>query len=415
MRPMQHEAIKNAQCWLREHQSEMTSDLEALCNINSGSENLAGLRRVEDWLCKYFEPLKLEPVRIELPSFEIIDDLGQCTTQQTANALRWDFPRSESDSRHRILMSIHYDTVYAQSSAFQRCERFDGRGPDGQLEMRMRGPGVIDAKGGIVILRWAAIAAQQFLDMSHVDLSIVLTPDEEIGSPATMSLWKNIANQFDFAMLYEPCLADGSMVSQRRGTGTFTIIAHGKAAHSGRNFQDGRNAILQLCRIALALDSLNGVRPDVTLNVGRIRGGDAVNVVPDCAGLKVNVRVSSADDQLWVETQVQQIVKKFSSPATDFTIELFGAIQSPPKAVSREAVEWMKRVESAGELVGEHVRWKGSGGASDGNKLAALGLTNIDSFGPEGDLLHSDQEWIRLESLPRKAALSVAALSLGLP
>ena len=402
--------MKKAQVWLLRYQDQMADELEQLCNMNSGSDNVFGLARVAEWLMEYFSPLGAACEKIDLPSFQIVDDRGEVCSHETGHALRWDILGTSTGKKHRLLLNIHYDTVYGPSNKFQQCERYKDSDPAGKLELRMRGPGVIDAKGGIVILRWAAIAAKRFLDLSHLDLSIILTPDEEIGSPASIDLWKVIAPQFDFAMLYEPALADDSLVSYRKGTGTFIVIVRGKSAHSGRNFHDGRNAISHACKVALAMDALNGIRPDVTVNVGRVRGCDAVNVVPNLAVLRIHVRVSSREDQEWLEDQIQHIFQLSHMPENGFRIELHGGIRSAPKAIDSNTSEWMELIQRAGDSIAESIEWKPSGGASDGNKLAALGLSNIDSFGPEGDLLHSDQEWVRLSSLPRKAALTVAVL-----
>ena len=402
--------MKQAQAWIQSHQDQMADELEQLCNINSGSENVSGLNRISEWLIEYFSPLEVLCQKIELPTYQTIDDMGALCSHTTGNALRWDLSGTSTGARKRLLLNIHYDTVYGPSSAFQLCERFYGTDSKGQPELRMRGPGVIDAKGGIVVMRWAALAAKKFLDLSNLKMSIVLTPDEEIGSPASIELWRTIAPQFDFAMLYEPTLADGSLVSQRKGTGTFIVLVRGKSAHSGRNFHDGRNAIIHACKVALAMDALNGLRSDVTVNVGRLRGGDAVNAVPDLAVLRINVRVSSVEDQKWIEDQVQHIVQLYCQPNEGYDLELHGGIRSAPKVMDSRTSQWMELIEQAGAEIGESIQWKPSGGASDGNKLAALGLANIDTFGPEGDLLHSDQEWVRLSSLPRKAALSVAVM-----
>ena len=403
--------MKPFQSWLSDHQDEMANDLELLCNLNSGSDNVEGLARVADWLVGYFSPLDVECERIELPSFQIIDDLGAMRSKATGSALRWNLPGSSSGKKRRLLLTIHYDTVYGPDNHFQFCERFEAKIPNGQSELRMRGPGVIDAKGGIVVLRWTVLALKKFVDLSNVDLSVVLTPDEEIGSPASIDLWKKIGCEFDFAMLYEPAMADGALVSTRKGTGTFVFVIRGKSAHSGRNFHEGRNAVNHACKVALALDALNGQRPDVTINIGRIRGGDAVNVVPDLAVLRVNVRVTSKEDQAWVAAQVQHIVQSHNMHESGFGVELHGGMQASPKVIDSAVLLWMQSVEQVGEQIGESISWKSSGGASDGNKLAALGLPNIDTFGPEGDLLHSDQEWVRLSSLPRKAALSAAVIA----
>lgn len=402
--------MQDAQAWLTEHQAQMANELETLCNLNSGSDSLIGLRQVADWLTEYFEPIGSNVEKIELPTYEVLDDQAVIRSQATGPALRWNVPGSGLGTKKKLLLTIHYDTVYGPENPFQVCERYEAMSPSGQPEWRMRGPGVIDAKGGIVVMRWAVLAAKKFLDLSQIDLSIVLTPDEEIGSPASIDLWQRIASEFDFAMLYEPCLADGSLVSTRKGTGTFIVVARGKAAHSGRNFHEGRNAVTLACQVALAMDALNGERPDVTINVGRIRGGDAVNVVPDLAVLRVNVRVSNREDQMWIESQVQQIVQRFNAPQSGYRVEISGGIKSPPKNVDATSKVWMEQVERAGSQIGESISWMPSGGASDGNKLAALGLSNIDTFGPEGGLLHSDQEWIRLSSMPRKAALTAAVI-----
>ena len=404
------DSMNKIQAWLRSHQDQMADELEQLCNMNSGSDNVFGLNRVAEWLTEYFSPLEAPCKKLELPSFQTVDDRGEMCSYATGHALRWDLPGTSTDKKHRLLLNIHYDTVYGLSNSFQECERYEGSDLNGQTELRMRGPGVIDAKGGIVVLRWAAIAAKRFLDLSNLDLSVVLTPDEEIGSPASIKLWKKMAPKFDFAMLYEPTLADGSLVSERKGTGTFIFIVRGKSAHSGRNFHDGRNAITHACKVALAMDALNGLRSDVTVNVGRVRGGDAVNVVPDLAALRINVRISSREDQEWLEDQVQRIFHLNHKPEDGFRIELHGGIRAAPKTIDSSTSEWMDLIQRAGASIEESIRWKPSGGASDGSKLAALGLSNIDTFGPEGDLLHSDQEWVRLSSLPRKAALSVAVL-----
>jgi glutamate carboxypeptidase len=403
--------MQEFQSWLDQHQESMADELEQLCNLNSGSHSNDGLTQIADWLVDYFAPLKVPVQTIELQSYEAVDDLGLRRTYKTGNALRWDIGCLPSESSKRLLLSIHYDTVYGPESPFQKCVRYSSRDANGNIENRMRGPGVIDAKGGLVVMRWAAMAAQRFLDLSRTSLTIITTPDEEIGSPASIRLWQEIAGQFDFAMLFEPTLPDGSLVSNRKGTGTFVIVVRGKAAHAGRNFLDGRNAVVHASKLAVAIDSLNGRRPDVTLNVGRIRGGDAVNVVPDMAVIRVNVRVTDKGDSQWVESQVQQIAQEFNVPENGYTVEMHGGLLSAPKPIDRETSRWMQVVEQAGAMVDQSIRWNASGGASDGNKLASLGLSNIDTFGPEGDLLHSDQEWVRLASLAKKAILAVAVIN----
>jgi glutamate carboxypeptidase len=314
--------------------------------------------------------------------------------------LQW---RSERKANRSVLLAIHYDTVYGPDSSFQKCRMLD--------EDRMNGPGVIDAKGGIITLRWAIKAGLQFQLLNDVNWTIFLNPDEEVGSPSSYPLWQQLTTEFDFAMLYEPTLADGSLVDTRKGTGSFTWIVRGKSAHSGRNFSEGRNALVHAARLADHLDRLNGQMPGVTVNVGRIRSGDALNVVPDLAVLRINVRVENAEQQSWVEEQLKRATELFHTPQNNLRCELQGHMHAPPKVIDDRTAGWMRLVEDCGQSIGESIRWRPSGGASDGNKTAALGLPTIDTFGPEGDCLHSSDEWIRLSSLPRKAALSLAVLT----
>ncbi|MCU0721536.1 MAG: hydrolase [Pirellula sp.] len=398
--------MNEMKAWFQTKQTQMANDLEAICNICSGSDHLPGLSRVAQWLTKYFADLGWPSKEYNLATWSVVDDLGLRTEQQTHKALRWDWDgKRTAITTPRILMSIHYDTVYGVNSLFQTCTRFEIDG-----EERMRGPGVIDAKGGIVVIKWALLGAMRFLDMDRVRVSVILTPDEEIGSPATKMLWQQVAPEFTFAMLYEPTLPDGSFVSERKGTGTFTIVIRGKAAHSGRNFDAGRNAILHAAKLANAINSLNGVHKGVTVNIGRIRGGDAVNVVPDLCVMRVNVRVTNALEKSWIESEMNRIEKEWDRPDQGFRVEFDGGIFAQPKTLDESVAPWIKRIESVAQSIGETTHWKPSGGASDGNKLSALGLPNIDTFGPEGDLLHSDQEWIRLTSLPRKSQLSCMML-----
>ena len=381
--------------WLAQHTDAMSEDLIELCNINSSSDNPAGLQIAADWLEKFFAPLNAPHQRIQLPPYCLVDDSATLNHYETGPALRWDLGNPSSKS---ILWTIHYDTVYGKDQPFQSCVRLPNK--------RLRGPGVIDAKGGIVIMRYAALALQQFADLSKTGVTLILTPDEEIGSPSSVGLWQSIAQDFRCAFLFEPTMADGSLVQSRKGTGTFIFVVRGKSAHAGRNIQEGRNAIAHCCELACEISRLNGQRPNVTVNIGRIRGGNAVNVVPDTTVLRVNVRVADSQDQQWIESQLSVLAQTFDQPQLGYRVELSGGIHAPAKTCDQATQELKSYVEQAAHGLGQAIRWRDSGGASDGNKLQSLGLPNIDTLGPRGDALHSDQEWIELDSLVEKAQLT---------
>ncbi len=393
------ETLQTATSWLESQSDRMLEELIELCDINSSSDNPIGLERVAQWLEDRMEDLGVSCMRHPLEPRKSMDDFGILHEVESAPALQW---TSENRQGRRILLAIHYDTVYPIDHPFQSCIR---TGND-----QLRGPGVIDAKGGIIVLRWAILAGLRFGLLDRIRWSILLNPDEEIGSPSTASLWKQLAPQFDFAMLFEPAMADGSLVDARKGSGNFLWLVRGRSAHSGRNFEAGRNAVVRTSRLAQALHDLNGQRKGVTVNVGAMHGGGPVNVVPDLCALRVNVRVENNEQMDWVERQMDRLRAEFLEEKGDFECHLDGRFSSPPKAKDASTQYWIGVVERAAEGVKQSLRWKQSGGASDGNKLSALGLPNIDTFGPEGDALHSPNEWLKISSLVKKSILTLATL-----
>jgi glutamate carboxypeptidase len=389
---------EQAHHWLETQADQMTSDLVELCNINSGSDHPQGLALAAQWLENFFKPLAVPCQKIDLPSYKLLDDSANESSYDTGPALRWDLGNKAPQG---ILWTIHYDTVYGKDDPFQSCKLLPNN--------RLQGPGVIDAKGGIIVMRYAALALKKFHEITNPSLTLILTPDEEIGSPSSLGMWHSVAKEFHCAFLFEPTMADGSLVQARKGTGTFIFVVRGKAAHAGRNFQEGRNAIAHCCELASKIHQLNGQRPNVTINLGRIRGGNAVNVVPDTAVLRVNVRIANPHDQQWIEEQLHDLAIAFDTPQNGLRVELSGGIHAPAKICDQPTQRLKEKIELAARHLDQSIQWKESGGASDGNKLQALGLPNIDTFGPRGDALHSNQEWIELTSLVEKAQLTCAS------
>lgn len=390
---------QSAHEWLESKRTEMVADLIALCNQNSGSRNLGGLLGVADWLSDW---AKLSPAtfeRIELPIRQGTGDEGESVTIATGPVLRWDFHPGAS---RRVLLMIHYDTVFGPEHEFQTCEQLS--------PTLLRGPGVADAKGGIVVLRYALQALLQFGLAKDMGWTVLLNPDEEVGSLSSAALMKELAPNYDFGLLFEPALPSGELISERKGSGNFSITVRGKAAHAGRNFERGRNAIAELSRLIIAVDALNGQRTDTTVNVGFALGGGPVNVVPDFAIARINVRIPDADSAVWFEEQVRQLVKS-ANTHEGFHCEFHGLFTSPPKRINAAQQVLMRAVESSSVKLGlPPVQWRYTGGVCDGNKLAAAGLPNIDTLGPRGDGLHSNQESVQLDSLVEKSQLLVEIL-----
>lgn len=329
-----------------------------------------------------------------LPEYRSIGDDGQWQSATTGPALLW---HHNATADRRILLMIHYDTVYP----------FAADAPPTVIsDDRLVGPGTVDAKGGIAVIALAIEALLKFGIPENVGVSILLNPDEEIGSPASADLIKTLVPEFDAALLFEPSLPDGSLVSTRKGSGNFAVTVSGRSAHSGRNIDEGRNAVVQVAKIATQIDALHAPDAGLLVNVGRIAGGGPLNQVPANAVVQLNVRATTNDA---ADTFVNSLRTITTSASTDgFVAESRGSFHAPPKVDNADLADIQQRVENAGRSVDRDIRWKPTGGACDGCKLAAWGLPNIDTMGIAGGNLHHPDEFCLTDSLV-PAAMTVVA------
>ena len=223
--------------WIGTQQQEMVALLESWASINSGTDNLDGLAKDLAALEQEFYHLGGTMQAIPLPPRIRIDAKGQAVEEPTGNAL---FISKHPKAPIRILLGGHMDTVYPATSAFQEVSHLDMN--------TMRGPGVADMKGGLVVLLKALDALEQSPFAGKLGWEVLITPDEEVGSQGSKALWIEGAQRHQLALLFEPAFSDGSLVSARKGSANFTVVAKGKAAHAGRDFHSGRNAISAIVR-----------------------------------------------------------------------------------------------------------------------------------------------------------------------
>jgi glutamate carboxypeptidase len=238
---------------------------------------------------------------------------------------------------------------------------------------------------------------------------MLITPDEEIGSPGSAHLLEEAARRNHFGLIFEPAFTDGTLAGNRKGSGSFTAIVRGRAAHGGREPQLGRNAIVALAGFIQAINALNGQQPGITVNPGKIEGGGPVNIVPDLAICRLNVRVATVQEQDWVQQQLRRICEQIQHQE-GISIHLHGGFGRPPKILSPENLQLLQLLAACGDELGVPVRWQDSGGVCDGNNLAAAGLANIDSLGVRGGGLHSGDEFVLIDSLTERARLSALLL-----
>lgn len=367
------------------------------CAINSGSRNLAGLEEMAAPLVSAMEAIG--PVeRVALANTQEVAADGTVRDVATADALRL---RVRPDAPVQIVLTGHYDTVYPAETRFREVFTRD----DGALH----GPGIADMKGGISVMLAALAAFETHPLADRLGYTALLSPDEETGSLASAPLLAALGASGHVGMTYEPALADGTLVSGRKGSGNFHVRITGRAAHAGRDFASGRNAILAAARIAQALGALNGLREGVTVNVARIDGGAPLNMVPDVAVLRFNARLPDTEAEAWLMRGIEEALAEGRGDGIE--AEFHGGITRKPKPFVPAQRTLFEAVRETGALIGQSLAWAPSGGVCEGNNLFAAGLPGVDTLGVRGGDIHSEREFAWGESFAERAQLSALLLA----
>jgi glutamate carboxypeptidase len=371
----------------------MLDQVLAWASVNSGSRNLAGLERMADLLVDAFAALP-GLVRLERPSpVKSVDSAGASIEIEHGRHFHLTV---RPTAPVQLLLTGHMDTVYGANHAFQQTRWLE----DGVLN----GPGVADMKGGLAVMLAALKSIEHSKLSDRIGYEVVINSDEEVGSPASAALLVQAAQGKRAALTYEPAaLPDGTLAGARPGSGNFDFVVKGRSAHAGRNPEDGRNAVVAAAELALRLSMSK--TPGLSINPAKIDGGSPNNVVPDLAILRVNLRPRTTDDQ---EIAARLIAKALDETAAahDVYIEAHGGFGRPPKPVTEEAEALFKLVHRAGADLGQGIVWQPTGGVCDGNNIAACGVPVVDTMGVRGGKIHSEEEYLIVESLQERAALS---------
>ena len=381
-----------------EQHERMSRVLIALANINSGTFNIPGLDTVLQQLSGLLKPLGGAQEIIPLEPFRRVGPRGEIQQVSLGKALR---VRKRPGAPLQVLLACHMDTVFPADSLFQKTVHTE--------DNILNGPGVADAKGGLVVLTVAVEALEKSPWAENIGWEILINPDEEIGSPGSAPLLEQGARRNHLGLVYEPTPPDGSLAAERKGSGNFTAVVRGRAAHAGRDPHLGRNAIRALADFIQAIDNLNGQRNGVTVNAGFVHGGGSVNTVPDLAMVTFNVRTVLPDDEVWIQEQLDKTVRAVNA-RDGLSLELHGQFFRKPKILSKANRRLMEVIGECGTELGMKLRWHNTGGCCDGNNLASAGLPNVDNLGVRGGNIHTDQEYMYLESLTERAKLSALFL-----
>lgn len=383
--------------WIKSQHTRLCTLLQDWSEINSSSDNLPGLERMLQALLAEFSALQGNTQIIPLPPKKHIDAAGNLTTNPLGNALHI---TKRPHASLRLFLGGHMDTVYSTDHPFQTTKR------QGNI---LHGPGVADMKGGLIVMLIALLAFEQTPLAPKVGWEIVINPDEEIGSTGSEHLLIECAKRNHLALIFEPSFADGCLVGPRKGSANYTLIARGKAAHAGRDFEKGRNAITALSKLAIEAEKLSDPEKGISINVGHFNGGGPVNVVPDFALCRLNARAKTNEDFEALQHYLHNdLCHSLNIP--DITFEVHEETARGPKIFDQNSQDLFAQFKACAIEDGFNLEYRPSGGVCDGNIFAAYGLPVLDTLGVIGGDLHSPNEYMLLDSLVSRSCLVLSFL-----
>jgi glutamate carboxypeptidase len=367
--------------------AEYLTDLRDLVDLDCGTYLPDGVNRVADRMQERFaawgwsvQRRSHHPAEGEPP----LGDLLVATIQAGAHA-------------PHVLLIGHMDTVFPEGTAARRPYRTEGD--------RAFGPGVSDMKGGLLAGLYAVRCLQGAGMDAGLRVTYVCNPDEEIGSPWSGPQILEVARHADVCFVLEGARENGDIVSARKGVADLRIAFTGRAAHAGVEPERGRSATLQAAHTTVALHQLNGRWPGTTVNVGVISGGTRPNVVAERCELEVDVRSSTARGFDQALAAAEETARQTVVP--DVIVEVRRQAGFPPMEKTPATTALVERAVATAGRLGFELNDAATGGASDANPVAGMGVPTLDGLGPVGGADHSPGEWLDLGSVvPRMALLA---------
>ncbi|QIK62624.1 M20 family metallopeptidase [Leucobacter viscericola] len=360
-------------------------DLAHLVSIDSGSHDAAGVNRVADWVQQRLEELGFE------------------TERRTLDPAYGDLlvGRKRGSGSRRIVTFAHMDTVFERGDAAERPFSIDANG-------MAHGPGVTDDKAGVIAGLHAAAHLLAADADTYGELVLVFTPDEEIGSPVGGAALQQIAEGADAAFCLECARENGDLVVARKGAVDLEITINGVAAHSGIEPERGAHAGLEAAHLTVFLQALADPTQRLTVNVGMLRAGERINIVPDRATMNVEMRAVQKDV---LDGALSRLRERAAVPAVAGTsIEVREVDYCAPMEESVAGNALAATALDLAKQLGFEPGLAHTGGVSDANRVAALGVPTLDGLGPVGGGDHSPTEWLDLASVPRRVALLAALI-----
>lgn len=381
--------------WIDYRKEAMTKQLEEWVNIHSGSDNPIGLDIMFNTLYKAFSILDAEMQTVYLEDSDISRSLeGAVHTPRKALIVT-----KRKEAPLQILFGGHMDTVYPLTQHPQRAKYIESD--------KLKGPGTIDMKGGLVIMLRSLEAFEQYEFCKEIGWQVLITPDEEIGSPLSKPLHLELSKNHHLGFIFEPTFPDGSFVSSRKGSMNFTILSKGIQAHVGRDFHSGKNAITSLIKLLIKIEKYNS-SSNITFNLGKIEGGGPSNIVPDLALAKCNIRMMNREEMDEIREKITFLIEEENDEGSNLT--WFEESVRPPKNFNENEKKLFSIFEKTAKQLNLPFKIKESGGVCDGNFWATSGLPTIDTLGATGVGMHTEEECIFLESLLTQTKLCTSVM-----
>jgi glutamate carboxypeptidase len=368
--------------WLAAQREPMEALLINLVNTDSGSYNKAGVDRAGDVICRFFDAHGI--------AYDVIpnDTFGNaiCATVGAAG-------------QRNILLMGHRDTVYPDGEASRRPYRSDGA--------RGYGPGVADMKAGLVMNCFVAAALRKF--GAPAPVVVLVTADEEIGSPSSRALIEREAKRARLVLNAEPGRPDNAVVTGRKAGTFMRFEVDGKAAHAGANFEQGASAITEMAHKIVALSALTDLTKGVTINVGVVLGGQTINTVAPSARGEMDLRYIDPADRAATLAKVETIMARSTVPGTSATFNIYAEFL--PLVQTADSKRLFDLYAGCGRALGAAVTGIFTGGCSDAGFSAGAGAPTLCAVGPVGSRTHSPDEYVELSSLvPRAQVLALTIL-----
>jgi glutamate carboxypeptidase len=364
--------------WARARQAEMTRLLAEIVDIESPSDHPAGVRALATRLGEPLADLGLDVEQLPVPA------AGPILRARTPGASR------------AVMLLGHLDTVWPVGTVAQRPAHVEGD--------RLRGPGAYDMKGGLVVALFALRALHA--RGRRVPVTVFFTPLEEVDCGPYREVMESEMKASAAVLDFEPAWPGGAVKTERKGSGSYVLTAHGIASHAGADLSRGANAILELARQCLEVSTFTDAARGVSVNVGVIRGGLRPNVVPDLASAEIDVRFRTWADGQALERSFRRLPP--SDPRLRLTLE--GGLHYPPLERTPQVARVYATAREVAWEMGLELAEVSTGGASEVSFAGALGLPALDGLGPDGDGAHSLDEHVLLSSLPTRVALTAGLL-----